>query len=82
MTPLLSEKLGQDVEDLLDDPHGVLGTDAHEIMLYLQRRQDLAQEVGLGGINELIARAGTGYEFTRLMDIIARARFDSGMVVT
>lgn len=70
--------LTNDVRELLDDPHGVFGEGEwrmppSEIIAHMQNLDAIAELVDLH-LSEMIAAGGSSFEFTRLMDIIMKAR--------
>jgi hypothetical protein len=68
------EKLKDDVEALLDDPHGVLqGMDPKEIVAHVHKLECIARLVNVP-LLKLLMTAGTNVEYARLMEIIMKAR--------
>lgn len=68
------DKLKSDVEDLLDDPHGVFqDMSAREIVDHMQRLDQIARLVDVP-LLKLLATSGTDFEYARLWEIILKAR--------
>jgi len=67
-------KFGDDIENLLDDPHGWFGTaPPGEVTAWFRDRRQLAQDLGLD-FDAIVQRTGTEFERERLQKIEAKAR--------
>jgi hypothetical protein len=72
------DKLKDDIENLLDDPHGVFqGMSATEIGTHMEELDQIARLVDLS-LMKLLSTSGTNLEYARLMEILMKARAEIG----
>ena len=67
-------KLEDDIDAMLDDPHGYHGADTAEVIVaHNQRLADIAQLIDLN-LRQMLVDRGNPVELKRLMDFLTEAR--------